>query len=190
VTSQSLRQRRTLWTWLLVAALAATTAQQAAAAPAPLPEAVPSANTPSATSTPSAPLQFGRRDQSLKIGAPDTGNSIIWQSLTAVLVILLLGGLALYVVKRIGPRISQARGKKIRLMETFSLGPQKALFLVEVGSQRLLLGVSRDNVRLMADVTASVPSSTEGEGATRAKFVIPTTGAESSGAESGGRVAP
>jgi flagellar biogenesis protein FliO len=198
VTIQSLRLLRTLGTLLLAALCAATVLEKAAAAAATLPETTTSASSTSAatsdrTGTAAGPtpiLHLGRPDQPLKLGTPDSPNgSLIWQSLAAILVILFLGGVGLYVVKRIRPRIAQARGKKIRLLESFHLGQQKTLFLMEVGNQRLLLGVSRDNLRLVADVTASVPPSSEGEGETRAKFVIPSLDSESPGTGSGGRAA-
>jgi flagellar biogenesis protein FliO len=194
VTSQCLRLLRTLAPLLLATVCIATVPEQAAVAATPLPEAVtPDHSTPAATpdrtGTPAtSALSFGRHDPPLKIGATDSpSGSLIWQSLAAVLVVLFLGGVALYVIRRVRPRLLQGRGKKMRLLETFHLGQQKALFLMEVGNQRLLLGASRDQLRLMADVTAAVPPSSEGEGETRARFVIPTLGGESSGAGSGGR---
>jgi flagellar biogenesis protein FliO len=201
VTSQSLRLLRTLATLWLATLSIALIPEKAVAAPAPLPEtAAPAPLTPAATpertgtaATPATPertgtaaatapaLPLGRPDQPLRLGATNAAGSgsLIWQSLAAILVVLVLGGVALYVVKRLRPRIAQARGKKMRLLETFHLGQQKALFLMEVGNQRLLLGVSRDSLRLVADVTAAVPPSPEGEGTAKAKFVLPSLDAES-----------
>ena len=126
-------------------------------------------------------LQVGKVDPPLTLGSKDQGaGHLIYQSMAAVLVILILGGAALVAMKRLMPRIAQVRGKKILLMETFHLGPQKALHLLQVGSQRLLVGVSRENIRLLADVTAAVPPIVAAQGAdeTRPKFVIPSLGAD------------
>ena len=139
--------------------------------------------------TPGKTLLLGKPDQTLTLGATDKGTgNLIWESLAAVLIILILGGGILFVMRRLMPRIAQARGKQILLMETFHLGPQRALHLVQVGGQRLLLGISRDNIRLLADVTATVPPPANGQTATEAKpkFVIPPLDADTPDAGSNG----
>jgi flagellar biogenesis protein FliO len=189
VTSRNLRLLPTLAILLLAMAGAATGSEPAAAAPAPSPEA----STPNPTDTSAAPAStapLSRHEPALKLSPTDSNSrNFVWQSLSAILVIIVLGGIALIVVKRWGSRISQARGKKMRLMETFHLGQQKTLILMEVGNQRLLLGVSRDGLRLVADVSAAIPPS-EGSGETEAKFVIPSPDAPSPDAKSGGKVTP
>ncbi len=149
--------------------------------------------------TPGKTLLLGKPDQTLTLGSTDKGTgNLIWESLAAVLIILILGGGILFVMRRLMPRIAQARGKQILLMETFHLGPQRALHLVQVGGQRLLLGISRDGIRLLADVTATVPPPVNGQTdpaaakamagkpETKLKFVIPPLDADVPGAGSNG----
>lgn len=95
-----------------------------------------------------------------RLGAEDhTPADLLWQSLAAVLVILALGGAALFVVRRLMPRIAAARGKQIHVIESLSLGPNKAIYLVGVGQRRLLLAAGRDQVCLLDDVSDAVATS-------------------------------
>jgi hypothetical protein len=64
-----------------------------------------------------------------------------------------LGAAALYLSKRALPRAVHAGGKEIHILETAYLGPRKAIHLVEVGSQRLLLASTSDSIALLAPVT-------------------------------------
>ena len=73
-----------------------------------------------------------------------------------MLSVLLVGGLgaaAIYISKKLLPRITNLPGKKIRIIETVHLGPRKAIHLVEIGNQRILVGSTNENIRKLADVT-------------------------------------
>jgi flagellar biogenesis protein FliO len=63
-----------------------------------------------------------------------------------------LGAAALYLSRKVLPRVAHAPGKEIRILETAYLGPRKALHLVEVGSQRLLIASTNDRVTMLAPV--------------------------------------
>jgi len=70
--------------------------------------------------------------------------------------VLLVGGLgaaAIYTSRKLLPRITNLQGKKIRIIETVHLGPRKAIHLVEIGNQRILVGSTNENIRKLADVT-------------------------------------
>ena len=72
--------------------------------------------------------------------------------------VLLVGGLgaaAIYTSKKLLPRISNLPGKKIHIIETVHLGPRKAIHLVEIGKQRILVGSTNENITKLADVTDS-----------------------------------
>jgi flagellar biogenesis protein FliO len=109
-------------------------------------------------------MNIGTKDQEI--------GRLLWESLAAVLVILLLGGIAIVVVRRVMPRIRIASGKRIILRESLSLGPQKMVHLVQVGSRQLLVGTSRDSVSMLTDVTDTLPPEEPTE-KPRKKFVIP-----------------
>ncbi len=61
-----------------------------------------------------------------------------------------LGGIALYLSKRALPRVVHGGSKEIQVLETAYLGPRKALHLVEVGSQRLLIASTHDRITMLA----------------------------------------
>ena len=87
-----------------------------------------------------------------------------------VLIILVLGVAAIFFIKRVLPRLTVPMGragKKIRVLETASLGPRKSLHLVQVGDRTFLLCSSADQTRMLADVTDSfVEGDAEPEGKT------------------------
>ncbi len=66
--------------------------------------------------------------------------------------VLGLGGAALYVSRRVLPRVTHAPGKEIHILETAYLGPRKALHLVEVGGRRLLVASTSDHVTMLTTV--------------------------------------
>lgn len=68
-----------------------------------------------------------------------------------------LGGLALYMSKRVLPRAINPPGREIRIIETTYLGPRKALHLVEVGPRRLLLASTTDTIRMLAPLDGLSP---------------------------------
>ncbi len=67
--------------------------------------------------------------------------------------VLGLGAAALYLSKRVLPRVTNAPGKKIRVVETTYLGPRKALHLIEVGNQRLLIASTNDRITTLAHLS-------------------------------------
>ncbi len=85
----------------------------------------------------------------------DSG-SLVAQSLAAVLVILVLGAAAIFVVKRVLPRIGIAQGRRINVLETVYLGSRRSLHMVQVGDRTLLVGDTRERLGLLADLTGSV----------------------------------
>jgi len=64
-----------------------------------------------------------------------------------------LGIAALYLSKKVLPRVTNAPGKEIHVLETAYLGPRKALHLVEVANQRLLIASTHENVTMLTHVS-------------------------------------
>ncbi|MHC4074203.1 MAG: flagellar biosynthetic protein FliO [Planctomycetota bacterium] len=75
----------------------------------------------------------------------------------AVLFVVALGAGAIYVSKKLLPRIANLPGKQIRVVETVYLGPRKAVHLIEIGDRRLLIGSTNENIRKLADITGELP---------------------------------
>ena len=160
-----------------------------AAAPEAKGAAAEKAEQPPATEN---PLLIAKPDRLMpKLGTDDQASArLLWQSLAAVMVILALGGIGTWVVKRLLPRIASARGTRMQLLETFHLAPQQAVHLMKVGNLNLLIGASRDRLTLLADVTGAIPAAA-GEsagGAPRTRFTLPATDTEAGGA--GGKGGP
>jgi flagellar biogenesis protein FliO len=94
---------------------------------------------------------LGRPDDPAGPLGRDDGDltALFWQSVAAVVVILVVAGVALVLIKRVMPRLGQARGKRLRLVETLYLGPQRSIHIVEADGRCLVVGASRDGVRLL-----------------------------------------
>jgi flagellar biogenesis protein FliO len=70
-------------------------------------------------------------------------------------VILVLGGVGIFVVRRLLPRMGLAQGRRISVQETVYLGSHKSLHLVGVGDRTLLLAGTRERLSLLADLTGA-----------------------------------
>lgn len=81
---------------------------------------------------------------------PFANTDIMLRLAFSVLVVIVLGAAALYVSKKVLPKVTHAASKEIRVLETTYLGPRKSLHLVEIGGQRLLLGSTNDNISTLA----------------------------------------
>jgi flagellar biogenesis protein FliO len=91
-----------------------------------------------------------------------------------------LGAAAIFVVKRLLPRLGISQGRQVRVLETVYLGPRKSLYVVQVGDRTLLVSGTRERLGLLADVTGSVPPSDEtppgtAPGTPATRFRIPGT---------------
>ena len=79
----------------------------------------------------------------------------------AVVFVIVLGAAAIYVSKRLLPKIANRPSKEIRIVETVHLGPRKAVHLIEVGKRRFLIGSTNESIRELAEVTAGFPDLSE-----------------------------
>lgn len=100
-----------------------------------------------------APLGFGSSSGN---GGGDIAG-LMWQMLAAALVVLVIGGVALFVIKRLLPRVRGISQRQISVLETAYLGSRKAVHLLQVGSVKLLIASSPDGVVRLDDVTGAFP---------------------------------
>lgn len=84
----------------------------------------------------------------------NTESGIYYRMMLAVLIVVVLGGAAIYVSKKVLPKIANLPGKEIRVVETVYLGPKKAVHVLEVGGRRFLIGSTSENVTKLADITS------------------------------------
>jgi len=94
----------------------------------------------------SAPPPFADSAVGLDLGRGE----LFFKMMLSVGVVLALGAAALVLSKRVLPRMAHAPGKEIHILETAYLGPRKALHLLEVGGQRLLIASTSENVTMLA----------------------------------------
>lgn len=79
-------------------------------------------------------------------------NALFLRMMLSVGIVLGLGAAALYVSKRVLPRVTHTGGREIRIIETTYLGPRKTLHLVEVGGQRLLIASTHESITMLTPV--------------------------------------
>ena len=84
-------------------------------------------------------------------------NSLMWQMMAATLVILVVGAVALFMLKKVLPKIRSISHKKICILETAYLGSRKTVHLLQVGSVKLLVASGPQGVVKLDDVTAAFP---------------------------------
>lgn len=74
----------------------------------------------------------------------------------AIFFVLALFIVAIYVSKRLLPKITNLPGKEIRIIETIHLGPRKALHLLEIENRRFLIGSTNENITKLADLSGNI----------------------------------
>ena len=88
---------------------------------------------------------------------------LFFKMMLSVSLVLGLGGAAFYLSRRVLPRVTQRTGKEIHILETACLGPRKALHLVEIGGQRLLIASTSDHVTMLTTVNEPWPDLSKAE---------------------------
>ncbi|MHC4171486.1 MAG: FliO/MopB family protein [Planctomycetota bacterium] len=91
------------------------------------------------------------------------GRELFFKMMFSVLLVVALGVAAVYVSKKLLPKITNLPGKEIRIVETVHLGPRKAVHLLEIGNQRLLISSTNENVTKLADVPSTLTDLTAQE---------------------------
>ena len=84
---------------------------------------------------------------------------LFFKMMVSVLFLVALGAAAIYVSKRLLPKITNLPGKEIRIAETVHLGPRKAVHLLVIGNRRLLIGSTNENITRLADLTSPAAAS-------------------------------
>jgi len=81
------------------------------------------------------------------------GRELFFKTMFMVVLVAVLGAAAIYVSKKLLPRITNLPGKEIRVVETVHLGPRKTVHLLRIGHQWILIGSTNEEIRKLADVT-------------------------------------
>lgn len=78
---------------------------------------------------------------------------LFYRTMVAIVFVIALGAAAIYVSKRLLPKIARLPGKEIRIVETVHLGPRKAVHLLQIGHRRFLIGSANESVTKLADLS-------------------------------------
>jgi flagellar biosynthetic protein FliO len=78
---------------------------------------------------------------------------LFYRTMVAIVFVVVLGAAAIYVSRRLLPKIARLPGKEIRIVETVHLGPRKAVHLLQIGQRRLLIGSTNENITKLADLS-------------------------------------
>ena len=145
--------------WPALGARAAGEATPARAVPSTTP-AGQQAATSAPTTTTSAPTAGTgglrlRRDKPIPTISESPAPGLLYRMLAYMAIILVLGGVAIVVARKLLPRMGAARSENVSVVETVYLAPRKALHLVQVGSKRFLLARTRERVSMLAEVTGA-----------------------------------
>ncbi len=99
------------------------------------------------------------QDKSDPLAGLGTSEAIskIYQMLAWVLIILVLGVVALVVVKKFMPRIGKAAGGQLSVSQTIYLSPKQAVHLLKADTQRFLVATSKDSICLLAELRKPFP---------------------------------
>ena len=84
-------------------------------------------------------------------GTLDTGQ-MFFKMMLAVGLIIAMGIGAIYFSRKLLPKIANLPGKKIQVIETVHLGPRKAVHLLRVGNQHILIGSTAESISKLADI--------------------------------------
>ncbi len=95
---------------------------------------------------------FGKQPAPIELADDNLGGSLYRMLLSLVLVIALAFGV-MYVSKKILPKVSGVSGKRVRVIETVSLGSRRAVHLLEVGGQQILIGSTQNTITRLAELS-------------------------------------
>lgn len=84
------------------------------------------------------------------------GGEFSVRAILAILFVLALFIAAIYVSKKLLPKITNLPGKEIRIIETIHLGPRKAVHLLEIENRRFLIGSTNESITKLADLSGNI----------------------------------
>ncbi len=88
---------------------------------------------------------------------PGSGQSdvraMLYKLCAAVGTVLVLGGVAMYVLRVVLPKFGPVNKNRVKVVEVHHLGGRKVVHLIEVGHRQLLVGSTPTQISMLADVT-------------------------------------
>lgn len=90
----------------------------------------------------------------LKLGADRADvRAMLYKLSAAVGIVLVLAGVAVYLLRVVMPKLGPVRKKRVKVAEVHYLGGRKVVHLIEVGHRQLLVGSTPTQISMLADVT-------------------------------------
>ena len=84
--------------------------------------------------------------------APDTTGLIARTAFSLVVVVLLIWG-AVYLMRRFSGHVPSPRGKShVRVLERTHIAPKKAIYIVQIGSRSLAIGITDTQMATLAEL--------------------------------------
>ena len=86
------------------------------------------------------------------------GLSFGWLFVKTIIAMIAVIALAIWGIRHWMPRLQGLRPRPdsvIQILERFGLEPRKALYIIQIGKKRLLLGVSENQINKLADLDRS-----------------------------------
>jgi len=81
---------------------------------------------------------------------------LFFKMMLSILLVIALGTAAIYISRKLLPKITNLPGKQIHILETAHLGPRKAVHLVRIGDQKLLIGSTNESITTLANMTGAL----------------------------------
>jgi flagellar biosynthetic protein FliO len=97
-------------------------------------------------------LNFSEKGQGETDRYTAVPREMLIKTLLSLALVLGLGLGVIWTTKRLFPRLGVNAGKEIKVLETTGLGQRKALHLVKVGSQQLLIGSTPEHISMLTVV--------------------------------------
>ena len=100
------------------------------------------------------PNGLGGYQPDLKLGAERLDvRAMLYKLSAAVGTVLVLAGVAIYLMRVVMPKLGPVRKKRVKVAEVHYLGGRKMVHLIEVGHRQLLVGSTPTQISMLADVT-------------------------------------
>ncbi|MCK5000699.1 MAG: flagellar biosynthetic protein FliO [Anaerohalosphaera sp.] len=87
-------------------------------------------------------------------------------TIKAILFVAVFGTAAIFITRKLAPRLAKSTGKSIHILENVSLGQRRSLHLIEIQGKKILLASSADNIVKLCELTTeslSDPVISEGQ---------------------------
>jgi flagellar biogenesis protein FliO len=99
------------------------------------------------------PFDTNKPNLTTRPNANSGGYELFFKMMFMVLLVIALGVAVMYISKKILPKFTHLSAKRIQIIETVHLGPRKAVHLLKVGSQLILIGSTNENITRLSDIT-------------------------------------